>query len=55
MPRFVILANFTDQGSHAVRDTLHRASAFENLADKMGCRVESIDWTLGGHDVVARV
>lgn len=55
MPRFVILANFTDQGIHAAKDTLDRASVLENLADKMGCRLESIDWTLGSHDVVVRM
>ena len=52
MAHYVILANFTDQGIRAVKDTTKRAQAFRKLVSDMGGVVEKIYWTLGRHDVI---
>lgn len=52
MAYYVVLANFTDQGIRAVKDTTKRAKAFRELAGKMGGKVGEILWTLGRYDVV---
>jgi uncharacterized protein with GYD domain len=52
MAHYVILANFTEQGTRAVRDTIKRADAFKEMAAKAGVKVHSLYWTLGQHDVV---
>ena len=52
MARFVVLANFTDQGIRGIKDTTKRAKAFRELAQKMGGRIGDIYWTLGNYDVV---
>jgi uncharacterized protein with GYD domain len=53
MASFVVLANFTDQGIRNVKDTLQRAEAFKELANKLGVTVKDIYWTLGRYDVIA--
>lgn len=53
MATFVVLCNFTDQGIRNVKDTTHRAEAFEAAAKKAGISVKSILWTLGAYDVVS--
>jgi len=52
MAQYVVLANFTDQGIRAVKDTVKRAKAFRDLADGMGVKIKEIYWTLGSYDVV---
>ena len=52
MAHFVLLVNFTDQGARAVRDTVKRAEAFKEMAEKSGAKVHALFWTLGQHDVV---
>lgn len=52
MASYVILAQFTDQGIRAVKDTAKRAKAFRELADKFGVTIKDIYWTLGVYDVV---
>jgi len=42
MATFIVLASFTDQGIHEVKETISRAEAFKDIY-----------WTLGSHDVVA--
>jgi uncharacterized protein with GYD domain len=53
MAHFVLLVNFTDQGARAVRDTVKRADAFKQMAERSGAKVHALFWTLGRHDVVA--
>ena len=52
MAQYVVLANFTDQGIRAVKDTTTRAKAFRELANGMGVTIKDIYWTLGRYDVV---
>ena len=52
MAHYVLLVNFTDQGARAVKDTVKRAEAFKQLAEKSGVKVHALFWTLGQHDVV---
>ena len=53
MATFIVLASFTDQGIHEVKDTIGRAEAFKEMAKKIGVSVKDIYWTLGSYDVVA--
>jgi uncharacterized protein with GYD domain len=53
MAHYVLLTNFTDQGTKAVKDTVKRADAFRQMAEKSGVKVRALFWTLGAHDVVA--
>ncbi len=55
MPHYVVLANFTDQGIRAVKDTSKRAKAFRDLAKGMKATVKDVYWTLGVYDVIATV
>ncbi|WP_248446943.1 GYD domain-containing protein [Sinorhizobium meliloti] len=52
MAHYVLLANFTDQGVKAVKDTVKRAEAFRQMAEKSGVTVQALFWTLGQYDVV---
>ena len=52
MAWYVVLANFTDQGIRAIKDTSKRAKAFRETAGAMDVRIKEIYWTLGHHDVV---
>ena len=53
MARYVVLANFSEQGIKSVKDTATRAQAFRDSAKRMGVTVKEIFWTLGRYDVVA--
>ena len=53
MATFVVLANFSDQGIRNVKQTIERADAFKQMAQKAGVTVKDIYWTLGSRDVVA--
>ena len=55
MPTYIELINFTDQGVRNVKDTANRASAYKNLATKLGCTIKEIYWTQGQYDVVSIV
>ena len=52
MAWYVVLANFTDQGIRAIKDTSKRAKAFRETAGAMSVKIKDIYWTLGRHDVV---
>ena len=52
MAHYVVLANFTDQGIRAIKDTTKRAQAFHHLAREMGVTIHDIYWTLGVYDVI---
>jgi len=53
MATYVTLINFTDQGVRNVKDTANRASAYKELATKVGCTIKEIYWTQGQYDVVS--
>ncbi len=52
MAHYVVLANFTDQGFRAVKETTKRAQAFRALATRHGVEIREIYWTLGAYDVI---
>ena len=52
MATFIVLASFTDQGIHEVKETISRAEAFKEMARKIGVGVKDMYWTLGSRDVV---
>ncbi len=52
MAHYVILANFTEKGVGAIKDTGKRAKAFRDLAKQMGATVKDVFWTFGHYDVV---
>lgn len=52
MPAYIILANFTDQGARAVKDSPDRYEAFKSLAEAAGVTVKSAHWTTGAYDLV---
>jgi uncharacterized protein with GYD domain len=52
MPRYIALANWTDQGIRAIKDSPKRADAARALADKMGCKMGDFYMTIGGYDMV---
>jgi len=52
MAIFVSLVNFTDQGIRYVKNTIQRADAFRETANKLGVEVKEIYWTLGSYDLV---
>lgn len=51
MATYVVLATFTERGAHDVKDTVRRADKFKEMAEKAGCKVKDIYWTLGPADV----
>ena len=53
MAYYVLLTDFTDQGVRGVKDTVKRADAFKQQAERSGVKVHALFWTLGQHDVVA--
>ncbi|MCU0765735.1 MAG: GYD domain-containing protein [Burkholderiaceae bacterium] len=53
MATFIALANFTDQGIRNVKDTIKRADAVKEAAQKAGITMKEIMWTLGAYDMVA--
>ena len=53
MATYVVLATFTDQGIKNVKQTIERADAFKQMAQKAGVTVKDMYWTLGSRDVVA--
>lgn len=52
MAHYVMLLKFTDQGIRNVKDTTKRATAFQEMAGKMGAKVSSALWTMGQYDLV---
>jgi uncharacterized protein with GYD domain len=48
-----MLANFTDQGVRAAKDTTKRYDAFKEAVKKSGVAIRDIYWTLGHYDIVA--
>jgi uncharacterized protein with GYD domain len=55
MATFIVLASFTEQGIHTVKDSLKRAEDFKEAAGKFGVSVKEVYWTLGQFDMLAAV
>ena len=52
MPAYITLANFTDQGARAIKDSPARFEAFKAMAEGAGVSVKSVHWTTGAYDLV---
>ena len=52
MPLYVGLLNWTEQGAKAVKDTAKRSEAFRAAAERMGCRIREVLWTMGPYDAL---
>ena len=52
MVTYIVLANFTDQGAKAIRETTKRADAVKELGRQLGVNMKSIHWTQGAFDLV---
>jgi len=52
MPQYVILANWTEQGVRAAKDTVKRMAALRQAAEKLGARLKDFYWTMGQYDCV---
>ena len=52
MARYIMLANWTDQGVKNVKDSANRLDAARALAKKIGCEMREFYMTVGAHDMV---
>ena len=52
MPRYVVLANWTDQGIQHVKHTTERMDHGGALAEKHGLTLEQAYWTVGPYDML---
>lgn len=52
MPAYITLANFTDQGARAIKDSPDRFEAFKAMAEAAGVTIKSVHWTTGAYDIV---
>ena len=53
MPTYIALVNWTGQGIGNVKETLQRADKSAELAQKHGCSLSQLYWTVGPYDLVA--
>jgi uncharacterized protein with GYD domain len=52
MPRYVVLANWTDQGIRNVEHTTERMDHGGEIAQKHGLELEQAYWTVGPYDML---
>ena len=55
MATFVVLSDWTDQGSAQVKDSVERFEAGIGELERVGVSVKEFYWTLGDHDMVSIV
>ena len=55
MAKYIILANWTDQGIRNIKDSAKRLDASLALAEEQGCVYERFFMTMGGFDMVSVV
>ena len=55
MPKYILLASWTDQGIRNVRDSAKRLDAGLALAKQQGCVYEQFFMTMGSFDMVSVV
>jgi uncharacterized protein with GYD domain len=53
MAQYIMLATYTEQGIRTIQDTIKRADAVKEMANKAGLTMKETYWTLGQYDVVA--
>jgi uncharacterized protein with GYD domain len=53
MPTYISLINWTDQGIRNSKETVDRANAAKELAQRMGGALTSVYWTVGPYDIVS--
>jgi uncharacterized protein with GYD domain len=52
MARYVVLANWTDQGIRNVKQTIERTDHGGDIAHKHGLKLVQAYWTVGAYDMV---
>jgi uncharacterized protein with GYD domain len=55
MATYVVLAQFTDQGIRAVKNSAQRAGLAAEMAKSFGCEMREIYWTVGQYDIVTLI
>jgi uncharacterized protein with GYD domain len=53
MPTYISLVNWTEKGITNVKETLRRADRSAELAQKHGCTLVQLYWTVGPYDLVS--
>ena len=53
MSIYIVLANWTDQGARAVKDSPRRFDAAKKALEEMGGEMKSFYMTMGDYDLVA--
>ncbi|GJD99637.1 GYD domain-containing protein [Methylobacterium isbiliense] len=53
MTTYIMLANWTDQGARAAKDSPERLDAAKAMLAAMGGRFQQVFLTMGGYDVIA--
>nr|WP_240759160.1 GYD domain-containing protein [Phytoactinopolyspora endophytica] len=53
MPTYISLINWTDQGVRNTKETVERAKAATELAERMGGTLRDVYWTVGEYDIVS--
>ena len=52
MPIYVVLGNWTDQGTKDCRGSVQRGNSFRELVEQAGGRVRELVWTMGEYDFI---
>lgn len=52
MAKYVLLANWTDQGARNAKDTVTRGRAVQELFASLGVNAREFFWTMGQYDAV---
>ena len=55
MATYIVLGQFTDQGIKNVTDTIKRAEAFKEMAQKAGAAIKEVYWTVRHYDIATIV
>ena len=55
MAKYVLLANWTDQGARDAKDTVKRARAVRELIASKGVNPREFFWTMGQYDAVLMI
>jgi len=52
MPIYVILGNWTDQGTRDFGGAVQRGNGFREMVEQAGGRVRELVWTMGEYDFI---
>ncbi len=53
MPIYVILGNWTDQGTKDFGGAVQRGNGFREMVEQAGGRVRELVWTMGEYDFIS--